>query len=115
MEHQPDGIYKWIAHYMDHWSKYYISFPMQHKSAVEVAHSLKTRVLAYFGVTRVLQSDSGRAFNNHLITTIVRTGPVRQRLYRQMHGQNGYQVYSMLVEARNSYYATKLQVQKAPN
>ena len=85
MGHRPDGIYKWIAHYMDHWSKYHILFPMAHKSAVEVAHGLKTRMLAYFGVPRVLQSDCGREFNNHFITTIVMSGQVRQRLYMEGH------------------------------
>ena len=75
MGHQLDGIYKWIAHYIDHWSEYHIHFPMVHKSAVEIAHDLKTRVLAYFGVPRVLQSDCGCEFNNHLITTIVKDWP----------------------------------------
>ena len=31
MGHQLDGIYKWIAHYIDHWSEYHIHFPMVHK------------------------------------------------------------------------------------
>ena len=29
--------YMYIAHYMDHWSKYHILWPMMKKSAVEVA------------------------------------------------------------------------------
>ncbi len=90
MGHRPDGIYKWIAHYMDHWSKYHILFPVAHKSAVEVAHGLKTRVLAYFGVPRVLQSDCGREFNNHLLTTIVKDWPGKAEIVygRPRHPQS---------------------------
>ena len=58
MRHWPDGVYKWIAHYMDHWSKHHVRFPMTHKSAVEIAHDLKTRVFAYIG-TRLLMALCG--------------------------------------------------------
>lgn len=146
MEHGPDGIYKWIANYMDHWSKYRVHFLMAQKGAVEVAHGLKTRVLAYFGVPRVLQSDCGHEFNNHQITTILKDWPGKAEIVhrRPRHPQSQGLVergnrtveaklacrfdrdrdrcmvrmatkYSMLVEARNSYNATKLLGQKAPN
>ena len=49
---------------MDHWSKYHVLFPMAHKRAVEVACGLKTRVLGYLGLQRMLESDNGREFVN---------------------------------------------------
>ena len=57
---------------MDHWSKYHVLFPMAHKSAVEVACGLKTRVLGYFGIPKVLQSDNGREFDNELVTSLIK-------------------------------------------
>ena len=105
MGHRPDGIYKWIAHYMDHWSKYHILFPVAHKSAVEVAHGLKTRVLAYFGVPRVLQSDCGREFNNHLLTTIVKDWPGKAEI---VHGRPRHPQSQGLVERGNRTVEAKL-------
>ena len=34
---RPDGIYKWIGHYMDHWSKFHVIFPLSRKSCAKVA------------------------------------------------------------------------------
>lgn len=37
MRHQPDGQYKWICHFRDHFSKFSVLFPMKSKRAEEVA------------------------------------------------------------------------------
>ena len=52
MRHRPDGIYKWIGHYMDHWSKFHVIFPLSRKSCAKVA-----LVFIYLGT---LHSDNGR-------------------------------------------------------
>ena len=60
MRHMPDGSYHYIAHYMDHWSKFHILWPLMKKSAVDVAVGLVKRVFPYLGLPKILQSDNGR-------------------------------------------------------
>ena len=79
MCHRPDGSYNWIGHwichYMDHWSKVLVLFPLMYKCAEEVALSLSTKVFSYFGPARILQSDNGREFVNAVIHKLVEDWP----------------------------------------
>ena len=75
MRHRPDGPYNWIGQYMDHWSKLHVLFSLQQKSAAEVALNLETKVFAYFGLPKVLQSDNGREFVNTIIHQVVADWP----------------------------------------
>ena len=61
--HWSNDVYKRIALYMYHWSEHHIRFPMAHKSAVVIAHDLKTRMLAYFGTT-LLMALCGTVWSN---------------------------------------------------
>jgi transposase InsO family protein len=67
MRHDPDGDYKWIGHFMDHFSKFHVLFPLTRKTAQEVAEKLQERVLSYLGVPRIFHSDNGREFVNELL------------------------------------------------
>ena len=67
MSSQPDGQYYWIGHYLDHWSKYHILFPLAGKSAADVAYALEVFVFPYIGPPRILQSDGGRDFVKEII------------------------------------------------
>ncbi|KAL5463990.1 hypothetical protein EMCRGX_G032945 [Ephydatia muelleri] len=67
MRHMPDDSNNYIAHYMDHWSKFHIMWPLMRKSAVEVAVGLTTKVFSYLGLPKILQSDNGREFVNEII------------------------------------------------
>ena len=60
-------IYKWVGHYIDHWSKYHIVFPLVRKSAAEVGLDLQNLVFAYLGVPRIPHSDNGREFVNDIV------------------------------------------------
>jgi hypothetical protein len=56
-----DVIYNWILNCIDHFSKFTWAYPLQNKSAVEVA--LKLRELFFvFGPPKLLHSDNGREF-----------------------------------------------------
>ena len=66
MRHMPDDSYNYIAHYMDHWSKFHVMWPLMRKSAVEVAVGLATKVFSYLGLPKILQSDNGREFVNEI-------------------------------------------------
>jgi hypothetical protein len=46
--------YKWIAYVEDHFSKYLIIWPQEHKTAKEIAENLKVRVFSYFGLPDIL-------------------------------------------------------------
>ncbi len=67
---QYDG-YQWIAHVMDHFSKFHILWPMKKKTGMEVVNGLRLHVLPYFGLPTILQSDNGLEFCNELVTNLV--------------------------------------------
>ena len=75
MRHRPDGAYKWIGHYMDHWSKLHVLFPLCRKSAAEVALNLQTHVFNYLGTPKILHSDNGREFVNEIVTSVCKEWP----------------------------------------
>ena len=50
MWHMPDDSYDYITHYMDHWSKFHVMWPLMRKSAVEVAVGLATKVFPFWGL-----------------------------------------------------------------
>ena len=70
--HKPDGDYSYIAHYMDHWSKFHVIWPLKRKTADEVASGLNQRVFPYLGLPRIIHSDNGREFVNRVIREVVK-------------------------------------------
>ena len=75
MRHRPDGSFKWIGHYMDHWAKFHVLFPLVRKSAALVAVALSNQVFAVLGTPKILHSDNGREFVNEIIHSIVKEWP----------------------------------------
>lgn len=75
MRHNPcvtnGTTYSWIAHVEDHFSKYHVIWPQQHKCAEEVTMGLKRHVIAYFGLPRILQTDNGTEFKNELMRKLI--------------------------------------------
>ena len=67
MRHSPDGANNYIGHFMDHFSKFHVLFPLKQKTAEEVSCLMEERVLAYFGPPKIFHSDNGREFINQLI------------------------------------------------
>ena len=75
MRHRPDGTYKWIGHYMDHWSNMHILFSLSRKSAAEVALNLQQYVFSFLGTPKILHSDNGREFVNDIVDSLVKEWP----------------------------------------
>ena len=71
----PDDEDYYIAHYMDHWSKFHIIWPLMKKSAIEVSMGLVTKVFPYIGVPKILQSDNGREFVNEIVKEVILAWP----------------------------------------
>ena len=67
MRHLPHGEMKWILHCVDHWSKFNFAYAIESKTAINVANVLNMQIFPYFGVPRILHSDNGREFVNHVI------------------------------------------------
>ena len=57
---------------MDHWFKFHVLFALQRKSSKEVAWNLATKVFAYLGLPKILQSDNGREFASTLMAELVK-------------------------------------------
>ena len=73
MQDLPDGIYHWILHCVDHWSKFNFAYPLENKHAACVSAALNTCLFSYFGMPRILQSDNGREFVNKLIEELLKS------------------------------------------
>ena len=72
-----DGPFKWIGHFIDHFSKYHVLFPLRTKEASEVAENLINHVFRYFGLPYILQSDNGKEFTAKVIEEVVQRWPGR--------------------------------------
>lgn len=66
MRFDADGEYNWIAHYVDHYSKFHVLWPQKEKTAEETVLGLENNVLRYFGKPKIFQSDNGREFKNEV-------------------------------------------------
>ncbi len=109
MRHMPDESYCYIAHYMDHWSKFHILWPMMKKSAVEVSMGLVTRVFPYLGVPKILQSDNGREFVNEIVRETLRVWPGEVTI---INGRPRHSQSQGLVEKGNHLVEMQLQAMK---
>lgn len=68
-----DGkTYQWIAHIVDHFSKFHILWPQQHKTAEEVVDGLRKFVFPYFGLPKILQCDYGKEFKNKDVISLIK-------------------------------------------
>ncbi|CAF4046187.1 unnamed protein product [Rotaria sordida] len=61
MQSCPDGPYKFILNYQDHFTKFCSLKPLKPKTAAEVAYQLLD-IFTTFGAPEILQSDNGREF-----------------------------------------------------
>lgn len=60
---------------MDHWSKIHIVFPLEHKTALQVAEGLDKHVFSVFGTPKVLHHDNGKEFVNEVVRSVVQSWP----------------------------------------
>ena len=75
MRHLLHGEFKWILHIVDHWSKFNFAFPLEHKSASNVANALQKWIFPFVELPSILQSDNGREFVNKLIEEVLSAWP----------------------------------------
>ena len=74
MRHLPDQSYKWIAHAIDHWSKFQFAYPLARKTADEVAQGLQNHIFSYFGLPSIIQSDNERSLSMPYCTRSLSNG-----------------------------------------
>ena len=66
MQSSPDGEFKFILNYQDHFTKFCVLRPLKSKTATEVAYNLLD-IFTTFGAPAILQSDNGREFTAKVI------------------------------------------------
>lgn len=105
MRSSPDGAFKWIGHFMDHWSKFSILFPIERKQSALVAEELETRVFSVFGTPKILHHDNGREFVNEIVRQVLQSWPGETAIItgRARHPQS-----QGMVEQRNATVKRKL-------
>ena len=83
----PDGEFKYIGHFMDHFTKYHVLFPLKQKSASDTLIRL---VFSYFGLPYIFHSDSGTKFRNEVIYNTVEKWPGDAKIIcgSPRHGQS---------------------------
>ena len=64
MSHDCHGKFKWIGHYIDHFTKFNFLWSQQRKKASEVVNCLITHVFSVVGLPVTLQHDNGSEFCN---------------------------------------------------
>ena len=52
MRHNPDCEFNYIGHFMDHFSKFHILFPLRKKTAEEVSYMLEECVFGIFRISK---------------------------------------------------------------
>ena len=104
MQTKPDPPYHFICH-VDHFTKFHILFPLEHKLANEVARSLIERVFSLFRLPTILHSDNGTEFVNCIIQAtswchIINGNPG----HSQSQGlvEQGNQTIEMMISARET-------------
>ncbi|KRX52056.1 KRAB-A domain-containing protein 2 [Trichinella sp. T9] len=65
----PDGNFKYIMTYLNHFTKFCILSPLKSKRAEEVASKL-LEIFLTFGASSILQSDNGRVFSYDIIAEL---------------------------------------------
>ncbi|CAF5104126.1 unnamed protein product [Rotaria magnacalcarata] len=70
MQSCPDGPFKFIMNYQDHFTKFCILRPLKTKTAAEVAYQLLD-IFTILGAPVILQSDNGREFVAKVILELV--------------------------------------------
>ena len=70
----PDGEFKWLLVYQDHFTKMVQLRPLKSKCAIEVARAL-IDIFTIFGVPAILQSDNGKEFRNQVVRALKEIWP----------------------------------------
>ncbi|CAF1226094.1 unnamed protein product, partial [Didymodactylos carnosus] len=71
---RPDGSFRFVMNYQDHFSKFIILRPLTSKRAAEVAvHSVE--MFCMYGAPCILQSDNGREFVNEIVEEVKELWP----------------------------------------
>lgn len=110
MRHMPDKSYNYIAHFMDHWSKFHILWPLRKKTGNEVSNGLTSRVFPYIGLPKILQSDNGREFVNVVVKETLKAWPGEVTI---INGRPRHSQSQGLVEKGNHLVEMQLQAMKS--
>ena len=98
MQTKHDPSYHFIGHVVDHFTKFRVLFPLENKSANEVAKHLIERVFSLFGLPTILHSDNGTEFVNEIVQATVLLWPGKCSL---VNGNPGHSQSQGLVKQGN--------------
>jgi len=66
-----EGQFSYIAHYLDHHTKYNVLIPLKRTDSLYVAKKLCRYVFGHFGLPRIIHSSLGRKYVDDIITWIL--------------------------------------------
>lgn len=104
----PDDLYNYITHYMDHWSKFHILWPLMKKTGNEVSKGLTSRVFPY--IKYYNQIANGREFVNDVVKETLKAWPGEVTI---INGRPRHSQSQGLVEKRNHLVEMQLQAMKS--
>jgi transposase InsO family protein len=98
----PDRNYRYVLHWLDHFSKFSILRPLKDKTMLSVVSELRS-IFALVGPPDILQSDNGSEFKNDMMEKLTAEKHVKHLFSRPYHPQtNG------AVERANGFVKSKL-------
>jgi transposase InsO family protein len=102
MSRKPDGRYRYICHFVDHYSKFHFLYPIEHKTQENINWVL-TMTFGIIGVPPILHSDNGSEFGG--LEKVIDEWPGRGRV---VHGRPRHPQSQGLVERYNACVEEKL-------
>ncbi|XP_038075930.1 uncharacterized protein LOC119743585 [Patiria miniata] len=77
-----DCGFKYVAHFIDHFSKFSVIWPLRNKCCQEVADTLRERVFCVLGLPRILHTDNGGEFVGQAMELVVNNWPGKCTMVR---------------------------------
>ena len=72
MENKPDGQYCYVCHPVDHFSNFYVIFPLASQEARVIANGTNIYVFLYFGLPKIIHSHNWSEFINDIIAGLIK-------------------------------------------
>ena len=105
-----EGQFYYIAHFLDHHSKYNVLIPLKRTDAYYVAKKLCRYVFGHFGLPRIIHSNLGRKYVDDIITWILQLWSTDAQI---LNGNPRFKKMAPLIQQRQKTVVTLIETIRA--